>query len=191
MRDSDRAAHYAVLLTRAGDRWLDVVPVDAEVESDTGVVRLGGERIVRPRNPARDRRWRRVVPAVSDRGLEFLAILQFRASLGTSYLVGAGRGRVALVVPTMSSSRSLARLDAYMPETVDALAAAELITSGDPVDGLRYAGRRNLDRQHGRPVELTLAGWAHPTSANRGIAPGELLKAPVITPAVAAAAGAR
>lgn len=83
------------------------------------------------------------------------------------YLVGADRGRVALVVTEMLASRSLARLRAFMSNsTVLPLQHAGLIAPGvvmplsEFVTLPPYSGRQRGDSFRGYRVRITEAGFA-------------------------------
>jgi hypothetical protein len=89
---------------------------------------------------------------------DLLTRLFFRADLGQSYLVQAGRGRIALVVPQMLDSNPLSRSRAYNWPTIRSLIARGLIEVPDGHEPLRFAHRERLDSDSGERVNLTAEG---------------------------------
>jgi hypothetical protein len=98
---------------------------------------------------------------------DLLGTLQFRDDLGTSYLVQAGYGREALVVPEMTTTRSLSRLSAYNYDTIRQLRDAGLIEVDNESTRIEFTGRKRLDQNWcATAIRLTDAGRSEPTSAN-------------------------
>lgn len=91
---------------------------------------------------------------------DLLKILQFRESMGTSYLIHGGRDRVGLVVPSMVTGARLSRLRAFNGRTARLLERRGLITIAREWAELDYDGRQHLDSSDGQVVALTDAGRA-------------------------------
>lgn len=88
-----------------------------------------------------------------------LRALQERSNMGAMWLVHAGRGRYALVVPELYEGGPLARLLAVSGDTIWDTDRAGLITV-DPLQApLTYRYRTHLDGRTGQQVRLTWAGW--------------------------------
>jgi hypothetical protein len=108
---------------------------------------------------------------LSRTALDLLGRLAFR-SPDPCYLVGAHKGRRALVVTTMLQSKSLSRSCAYNWATVRDLEGAGLIELGEDMDEVPvYDYRERTDFRWGNQVWITDAGRVARTSRVSVVAP--------------------
>lgn len=102
---------------------------------------------------------------LSRTALDLLGRLAFR-NPDPCYLVGAHKGRRALVVTTMLVSKSLERSCAYNWATIRDLEGAGLIALGEDIDEVpAYGYRKRTDFRWGNQVWITDAGRAARTPA--------------------------